>query len=199
MIGGILLAAHLLARSQMPVIGWEGFGWRNSTVAATQIVVPRLAEPNGEVLFWAGLGDSYQQHIQQDGLTAVERNGVVRYVAWWQDWPSSTYWLPGKIEAGDVMAFSVVRSGAAYIMTVRNLTRHWADVRKVRDGSHETEAEAIVEADGPPMPSFTVKFSHTSGVLAKKWVFPFANNSQFGYGGITKTSAHSFTVTWEGA
>jgi hypothetical protein len=169
--------------------GWAGYSWSSSSSAAATFKVPALSGPDGAEAFWVGLGKG-DPGIQQCGITATVSHGKPSYQAWYEMWPAIPYSFGGRVSAGNVMRFTVTRSGAIYTLTVQNLTLRWTARVSQRYSAHESSAEAIAEAFGPRPSGFTpAHFSATSDAIARWWAWPFGGER------ATADSAHAFTVS----
>lgn len=172
--------------------GWEGYSWPASSYASTEVTIPRVGPPTGDISFWAGLGKG-DPGIQQTGVDCAYRPHIrVPYGycnAWYEMWPAPAYPEPEHVFPGDRMKFSVSRTGHDYVLQVFNFTRHWTHTKHETYYTHENTGEAITEALGPPLPGFApAHFYNTSGILSQLYTFPFGGTY------VSRNSSHSFTV-----
>jgi hypothetical protein len=151
--------------------------------------VPVLRGADGAEAFWVGLGKG-DPGIQQCGITATLSHGKPAYQAWYEMWPGSPHAFGGLISAGNVMRFTVSRTGVVYTLTVQNQTLRWTARVTQRYSAHESGAEAIAEAFGSRPSGFaSARFSDISGAIVTPWAWPFGGERHQG------NSASAFTVS----
>ncbi|MEU6238405.1 G1 family glutamic endopeptidase [Kitasatospora sp. NPDC047058] len=103
--------------------------------------------------FWVGLSDPGV--IEQTGTTAICENGRPRYDVWYEMYPALPVEYNDPLEPGDELFARVeYLGGNSYELTLRNLTKKWAEVSYAEPPAGtvpmRTRAEVIAEAPGKP-------------------------------------------------
>jgi hypothetical protein len=153
--------------------GWAGHAWHTSGRQVTaSLRLPSVSSAkNAGAAFWAGFGTG--PGIEQAGFTANVVGGHLRWTAWYELYPSPAAGFGKAAYSGDYVSMTVTYRGAGwFILTVRDVTRHWsATVSRHATVVSTGTAEAVVEAYGPPLARFgPATFDHVSAA-ARTWTY----------------------------
>lgn len=104
---------------------------------------------------WVGIDGYRSGTVQQTGVATDCSSGKPVYRAWYETVPQPPVYYPLPVQAGDVIAAEVSRSGSAYTMTISNITRNWKrSVTKTHPEAENVSAEVALEAQEGGFPSF---------------------------------------------
>jgi hypothetical protein len=162
----LLLSSVLVGGSSAPVVteaagvaaapsssyNWSGYvlsGPRGSVQGAQgSWVVQRVRpEPNDTYSSqWVGVDGFSSQDLIQTGTDSNSVGGTLSYGAWIDLAPNSAQTLPMKVDPGDVMAATVVKSKSdLWTITLADITRHEHYSTSVHYMTRDTSAEWIEE------------------------------------------------------
>ncbi|WP_170918035.1 MULTISPECIES: G1 family glutamic endopeptidase [unclassified Pseudonocardia] len=143
---------------------WSGYvvtgsGFRSVSARWT---VPDVACTAGATPFapWVGIDGYGSSTVQQTGVATTCVGGEPVHRAWFEIAPAPAVYHSMTVRTGDEIAAEVVRSGDAYTMTIRNLTR--GDSRSVvrTHAGANVSAEVVLEAQQGAFPRFgSVRFT----------------------------------------
>lgn len=104
---------------------------------------------------WVGIDGYRSDTVQQVGVATDCSSGKPVYRAWYETVPQPPVYYALPVQAGDVIAGEVSRSGSAYTMTISNVTRNWKrSVTKTHPEAENVSAEVALESQEGGFPRF---------------------------------------------